>query len=182
MIVDSATLQPPPPALPPSEILAENLPRAWTDGTATGATIAAQLSEKAGKPLPWVTVRTAIDGALRMRIVERAVDSGAWPCDAMGAANLKLTLPTKSPVVKPAEPSPPVLVPRPGLRIASAEVDIGQFQDLADQLSEIKKAAAGFDLKLHVRIEVSGAKPVPDQVVERINELLGQVSNSIKLQ
>jgi hypothetical protein len=135
------------------------------------------LSERVGKPLPWSVVKNAIEGALRTRVLERAVDSGPWPCDGSGAATLKLILPGKPPPPPPPPPTPP-----PGVRMAEAEVDIGEFQDLADQLGEVKKAAAGFELKLHVRIELSGAKPVPSEIVRKINQLLGQISESISLQ
>ena len=45
---------------------------------------------KAGKPLPWATVRAAIDGACQGRLLERTEDSGPWPCDYAGAAKVKL--------------------------------------------------------------------------------------------
>jgi hypothetical protein len=177
LITDASTLQVPPTPVSPMELLPERLPAAWNNGTATGQGIAMALSERAGKPLPWPVVKNAIEGALRTRILERAVDSGPWPCDGSGAALLKLTLPGKPPL-------PPPLLPPPlpaGVRMAAADMDIGQFQDLADQLGEVKKAAAGFDLKLHVQIELSGGKSVPQAVVDRINALLEQVSSSLKV-
>ncbi|HTU92503.1 MAG TPA: hypothetical protein VMF69_20650 [Gemmataceae bacterium] len=134
------------------------------------------MSERAGKALPWPVAKNAIEGASRTRILERAVDSGPWPRDGSGAALLKLTLPGKPPIAPP--PLPPPLPA--GVRMAAADMDIGQFQDLADQLGEVKRAAAGFDLKLHVQIELSGGKPVPQAVVDRINELLERVSSSLK--
>jgi hypothetical protein len=117
-------------------------------------------------------VQQAIEGGLRTRMLERAVDSGPWPCDVTGAATLRLTLPGKP-------PPPPQL---PGVRVADADLDIGQFQDLADQLGEVKKASAGFELKLHVRIELSGGKPVPPEVVDKVNKVLERVSDAIRLQ
>src|SRR5262249_14505845 len=125
----------------------------------------------------WLVVKNAIDGALRTRLLERAVDSGPWPCDASGAGHVKLTLPGRPPDIE----LPPI-VTKTGVRVAAADLEIGEFQDLAEQLGEIKKAAAGFELKLHVRIELSGTKPVPQEVVDRINERLRQVSDAIKLQ
>jgi hypothetical protein len=182
LVTDSAVLQTPPTPVPPTDLLPEKLAVAWVDGMATGQAIASALSERAGKTLPWPVVRNAIEGALRTRMLERTVDSCPWPCKAAGAAHLKLTLPGKPVGVKVPEVVQTVTVTRPGVRVAAADLEIGQFQDLADQLGEVKRAAAGFELKLHVRIELSGTKPVPAEVVDRINELLGQVSDIIKLE
>jgi hypothetical protein len=61
------------------------------------------LSKKLGKNLPWPTVRDAIDGALRARLLERSVDSGAWPGEFTGAEVVKLQIPK----VSPPPPPPP---------------------------------------------------------------------------
>ena len=53
----SARLCAPPAVIAPAEILPENLPNAWKDGNASGLSIATALSVKAGKTLPWKTVR-----------------------------------------------------------------------------------------------------------------------------
>jgi hypothetical protein len=177
LITESSQLQAPPPPVSPAELLPEKLAAAWNNGTATGQSIADSLSVQAGKTLPWPVVKNAIEGALRTRMLERAVDSGLWPCDGSGAATLKLTLPGTPP--PPPPPPPPITLP--GVRVAEADMDIGQFQDLADQLGDVKKAAAGFDLKLHVRIELSGARPVPSEVVNKINQLLEKISDSISM-
>lgn len=179
VLTEKATLRRPPPPIPPAEILPDRLPRAWKEEMTTGLSVLMALSQKAGQTLPWPIVRSAVEAALRTRLIERAVDSGPWPCDVAGAAGLRFRLPDKVPVDIPESPRLPE---RPGVRVAAADLDIGQFQDLADQLSEIKKAAVGFELKLHVRIEVNGTRPVPPEVVERINSLLSQVANEIRLQ
>jgi Protein of unknown function (DUF499) len=180
LITDTASLRAPPAPVSPADLLPDKLPAAWKNDTTTGQAVAAALSGIVGKPLPWLVVRNAIDGALRTRMLERAVESGPWPCDGAGAAHLKLALPGKPVTVKLPDVEPPV-VTRPGVRVAVADVDIGQFQDLADQLGEVKKAAAGFDLKLQVRIELSGAKPVPPAIVDRLNNLLRVISKDLIL-
>ena len=77
---------------------------AWTGETTTASAIADALSVKAGKPLPWATVRAAIDGAFQGRLLERTVDSGPWPCDYAGAAKVMLK-PRSSPAA-PAAATP----------------------------------------------------------------------------
>ena len=56
----------------------------------TAHAITEALSAKAGKPLPWSTVRAAIDGAFQGRLLERTVESGPWPCDFAGAKQVKV--------------------------------------------------------------------------------------------
>ena len=63
LLSDDARLQPPPAPIPATDVLASNLADAWTGETTTALAIADALSVKAGKPLPWATVRAAIDGA-----------------------------------------------------------------------------------------------------------------------
>ena len=90
LLSDEARLQPPPTPIAATDVLPANLPDAWTGGTSTALAIADALSVKAGKPLPWATVRAAIDGACQGRYLERTEDSGPWPCDYAGAAKVML--------------------------------------------------------------------------------------------
>ena len=177
LITDNSTLQAPLAPVSPVELLPEKLAAVWNNGTATGQGIAAALSERAGKPLPWLVVKNAIEEGLADADAGASRGQRTVAVDGSGTAALKLTLPGKP-------PSPPPLLPPPsppGARSASADLDMGQFQDLVDQLGEFKKAAAGFDLKLHVQIELRGGKPVPQAVVDRINELLARISSSLKV-
>jgi hypothetical protein len=57
------------------------VPAAWSGEATTTAALADTLSVKAGKPLPWNTVKAALNGAFQTRLLERAVDSRPWPCD-----------------------------------------------------------------------------------------------------
>ncbi len=80
VLSDNAYLQAPPQPVPVKDILPENLPEAWSGETTTALEISHALSTKVGKMLPWITVREAIDGAFRSRLIERTDDSGGWPC------------------------------------------------------------------------------------------------------
>src|SRR5207247_9926652 len=78
------TVQAPPPALAPKDVIRDNLPEAWSGGNETTAReIAEALSTKVGKVLPWLIVRDALTAAFNARFVDRA--SGQWPCDYAGA-------------------------------------------------------------------------------------------------
>ena len=181
LLSDEARLQPPPSPIPATDVLASNLSDAWTGGTTTALAIADALSVKAGKPLPWATVRAAIDGACQGRYLERTEDSGPWPCDYAGAGQVRFRVPSK--VIRKIVPTPTPTTPPPGILVASAYLKPGEIQDLADQIGEVGNAAAGYDMKVQVRIEVgSEGKRPPEDVIARINAKLGEVSKSLKLE
>jgi hypothetical protein len=90
---------------------------------------------------------------------------------------VRLTLPGKPPVIKP-----PVIEKRPGVVMAEADLNIAQVQDLAEQVGELARVAVGHELRMHFRIEVGEGKPLPRELIDRLNELLGQVSEDLRLE
>lgn len=175
LLSDDAVLQAPPAPISPLDVLPGVLDVAWSDNRTTALTIAAALSRRAGKNLPWATIRDAIDGALRGRYLVLTADSAQWPCEYAGAQHVRLTIPAEGP--RPPEP------PRPtGVFIAEAELTTGQIQDLADQIGEVVRAAAGHDLRFRVRVQVGdGAKPIPKDVVAELSGLLTQIVKDLQL-
>ncbi|MBI4318932.1 MAG: hypothetical protein HY675_10605 [Chloroflexi bacterium] len=178
LLADEAILQAPPRAISALEVASEALPEAWKGNITTALEIAVALSNKLGKNLPWATVRDAIDGAIRARLLERTIDSGPWPCDYAGARLVKLQVPS---VVVPPPPPPPIV--RAGVKMAEADLETGEIQDLADNVAAIKTAAtaAGCTIKFRVMIELSGKEAVPDNVVEKVNEVLAEISSKLRL-
>jgi hypothetical protein len=175
ILTEDSVLQPPPEPIPAPELLPEKLKESWSGETTTALAIVTALSKKAGKTLPWVTIHNAIDGALKARFLELTIDSGSWPSGFASAQNVKLRLPREKP------PTPRTPEPKPGLLIAESYLEPNQIQDLADQIPEITKAAAGQDLKYYVRIELKGEKKDKEKVVKEINDLLKDVSEDLKL-
>lgn len=173
LLTDEATLQAPPAPISTMDLLPERLPEAWSDGATTAIAISAALSRRAGKVLPWLSVREAIDGAFRARLLERTVDSGPWPCELTGAPAVKLRL--------PVEPPPPPPPPLGGAFVAEADLRPGQIQDLAEVVADLTRAAAGHDLKFHLRIELGGEEPPPDKAVQEVNKILKPISEGIQL-
>jgi hypothetical protein len=177
LLATGTTLQAPPAPLPPSDLLPAQVPAAWSGEATTATALADALSAKAGKPLPWNTVRAALNGAFQTRLLERAVDSGPWPCDRAGASSVRVQLPGKYP------PPPPPPLPRPpGVLVAQADLRPNQLQDLTDQLGELARAAIDHDLKFHLRIELGGATPPSAELVERLNKLLAEVAEGLRFQ
>jgi hypothetical protein len=182
VISDDARLRPPPAAIPVAAVLPDQLTDAWRDGATTAADVASGLSVKAGRTLPWPCVRAAIDSALRARVLERAVDSGPWPCEFAGASAVRLCLPGKTPAVQPPVVVPPAIQKRPGVVVAEADLKPAQVQDLAEQVGELAKVAVGYEIKMRFRMEVGGAKSPPADLVERLNKILAEVAKELELQ
>lgn len=177
---ESSVLQAPPDPIPPLDIIPDNLPSAWSNNASTALTIASALSSVKGKNLPWVTVRRAIDDALRMRLIERAENSGPWPCELADAAKVTLRIPSEValPVEPPAPPTPPV---PPGMVVAESNLRPDEIQNLAEVMGDMLKATAGLELKFKLRIELSGDGEVPDETISKVNEVLKNVADGLQL-
>ena len=175
----AATLRPPPARIPVDEIMAESIPEAWQDGATNALAVAAALSTRHGVTLPWTAVRAVIEDAIRARWVELGAESAAWPCDLAGARHVVLTIP-------PAKPPDrgggwPPAAHRPGVLTAEAVLQANGIQDLADQIPAIARAAVGHDLKFNLRVELGGEGPAAAEAVAKINELLSEVSDDLRL-
>ncbi len=134
---------------------------------------------RAGRTLPWASVRTAIEAALQGRLLDRAEDSGAWPCDYADARQVKLKAHRGKVIDDGGKPKDE---PAPGVWVASAQLKTSQLQELADQIGSISNAAVGHDLKVIVRIEVGGeGKRPPDDVIAAINGKLKEISPELEL-
>jgi len=71
---------------------------------------------------------------------------------------------------------------RPNVLVAEAELRPSEIQDLAEQLSEIRKAAGAAELKFRLRFELDGGKTSPQQdAVEKLNSLLAKISQGLSL-
>ena len=176
----AATLRPPPARIPVDEMMAESIPEAWQDGRTNGLAVATALSTKHGVTLPWPTVRAVIDDAVRAHWIEIGGEGAPWPCDFAGARQVVLMVPAHDKLGDGGR-KPHVTNPS-GLLTAEAVLEANGIQDLADQIPEITKAAIGNDLKFSVRVELGGKGPPSAEAVEKINELLAEVSDTLRLQ
>jgi hypothetical protein len=180
LLTEDAVLQAPPAPLSPAEVLPENVGEAWQGEVTTALALSVALGKKFGKPLPWTIIRTAITGALNMRLIERTTDSGQWPCDLAGAAAVKFRLPSHVGGVPGGFTPPSPTTSQAGL-FAQAELTPSQIQDLADVIGDLKKAAAGKDLRFTLRIEFAVTEKPSDEIVAKLNEVLQGVSGELKL-
>ena len=76
------------------------------------------------------------------------------------------------------DPDPPI---PSGVLVATADLEAHGIQDLAEQIPEITKAAVGTDLNFNIRVEFGGETPPDPDTVKKINALLAEVSENLKL-
>ncbi|MEK6675065.1 MAG: DUF499 domain-containing protein [Planctomycetota bacterium] len=171
VLAPSATLRVPPALISAPAILPENLPNAWKDGGTTAISIATALSHQAGHTLPWKTVCDVIGGSLQARFIALADESAPWPCD-LSAANtvkIKVTAAGTGGGTGGGGPTPP------NVRVAEADFEPSQMQDLGDLIPELLevKAKARIAMRFHVRLEVGDRNARPaDDVIAEINRIL----------
>ena len=130
------------------------------------------MSTSRAQTLPWIVVRNALDDAFRLGLLERTIDSKDWPTDLGGAAAVKIRVSKRG-----AAPAPGVY----GAKVAEAELETNEIQDLADQVGEIKKAAAGQRLRFRVAVELGEAGATPQGILDAVNALLAKVKKGWKL-
>ena len=168
LLTPGCTLLPPPAHLSPMDVLPARLPEAWQSETTSAVAIAAALSGKYGKPMPWWMVREAMDGAFQTHYLERTVDSRPWPCDYGDAQWIKVRVPEFPP---PPSPPPP---PPADEWVAEADLQPSQIQDLAEGMGDLLGAAAGSEIKFRLRVELD--KNASQQVKQSVNSALEGIS------
>jgi hypothetical protein len=102
-----------------------------------------------------------------------------WACSCVrrsGMIACTISLSLSGDISPPPPPPPP-----PGTRIAEADLNLNQIQDLADLSGDIQSALVGYDLRLHLKIEISGKEPLTEETLERIQKLLKDVSEELIL-
>ena len=78
----------PPESIHGADLAPQALPEAWADEKATAHSLAEALSARRGYRVPWVLLQVGVDEALRLRLFERAADSGPWPCSPVAAGEV----------------------------------------------------------------------------------------------
>ncbi|MBP9024746.1 MAG: ATP-binding protein [Phycisphaerae bacterium] len=182
----SATLRVPPTSISAASILPENLPNAWQDGATTAMAIATALSQQAGLTLPWKTIRDVIGGSLQARFITLADDSAAWPCELSAASGVKIRVAAAGGGGTGGGGGGETGGGgrKPGVRVAAADFEPSQMQDLGDLIPALLevKAKAKVGMKFHVRLEVGdGSTPPGEEVVNDINGLLADLGNDFRV-
>lgn len=183
VLAPSARLRTPPALISATAIMPENLPTAWKDGCTTALSIATALSQQAGNTLPWKTVRDVIGGSIQARFITLADDSAPWPCDLSGANTIKIKVAAAGTGsgaggTGGSGPTPP------NVRVAAAELEPSQMQDLGDLIPALLeiKAKANVVIKFYVRIDIGDGTTRPsDEVISDINDLFEELGNDFRV-
>jgi len=170
---EHAELYPPPAPISTSDLLPAQLSSAWSGEDTTAHLLHGALSAKAGKALPWMPVRQVLEDGFRLGLFERTLESGPWPCDLGGASAVKMRL------VKGGAKETPVTAY--GAKTATAELETHEVQDLADQIDELRQVTAGHALHIKVTVEFGEAGKVEQDVVDRVNAILGKIKTGWKV-
>jgi Protein of unknown function (DUF499) len=177
----SANLAAPPAVIPAVEILPENLPAAWKGGETTALAISSALSHKAGKVLPWKTVRDALGGSLQARFTELTEGSAKWPCEVHAAGTIRLKVVTSSGT---GDGGGTGVVTRSKVLTADAYLEPAQIQDLAEVVPQLLdvKAKSKIPIRFRFQVEVGdGTTTPPASVTAEVTKILGEVNGELQL-
>jgi len=180
VLTADAKLHEPPPVFTAAELLPQNLPDAWKDEKATALAISTALSQKAGKTLPWKTIRDVITGAINARFIALADSAATWPCEFSSAGAVEFEV--YSGGARPGGGSGPA--PSPNVLVAVADLEPSEIQDLADAIPQLLdiKAQSNLPLRFNVHVHVGDGSAVPPQErVTEINSVLETIRDGWKL-
>lgn len=164
----AAKVHPPPDRVEPRHLTEEQLPTAWADRRTNGLALTQALCQKRASPVPWGMVREGIGDAVQARWLELVKDSGPIDCTYDQAAQVVLEKPRVG--KKPTHSS---------VKHAPATLDVGQVQDLADRVPDLLGAVGAAELRFEVSVSTTGE--LADEAREKINEILAEVAEDLKL-
>jgi hypothetical protein len=180
----SATLAAPPAVIPAAEILPENLPDAWKEGETTALAVSTALSQKAGKVLPWKTVRDAVGGSLQARFAELVDGSAKWPCELHAAGTVRLKVAASGGGGPGGTGGAGGGATASKVLSASAYLEPSQIQDLADLMPRLLEIKAKSKVPIQFRIQVDvgdGKTAPPKNVAADVTEVLSEISGELQL-
>lgn len=183
VLTPAAKLSAPPAIIPAAEILPENLPSAWQNEETNGLSVATALSHKAGKVLPWKTVRDVIHGAIQARFAELVDGSGVWPCEFAAAKSLRLKVAAVEKGGGAGGFDPGGAGARRKL-VAVAAFEPAEIQDLADAVPKLLelKAKSKVPIQFQVRIELGDGRELPPaRLADELNKVLGTVKDGLQV-
>jgi hypothetical protein len=137
---------------------------------------------------------SVIKAEAQARIQETAVTTEAllpggpydlWRADA-NAIHVRLSLPRgRPPQPTPGSASPTVreIAPvTPGTLVAEADMQDYELQGLAEQASNLTRETVDLNLRFHLRVELSPTAQISDATLTKVNEIMAEVSEKLKLE
>jgi hypothetical protein len=159
-------------------ILEANVPSAWKEGKGTVAGILAQLSVQRGRPVPWILVKDAVDGAIRARLVELDTTSVPWPCDPSAAA--KVVLKTISGGGAGGSGGGNGYAMNDKGVTYRATLQPNELPDLADALTSIMELQAKYGIKIrfNLAVEVTSENDIKPEATTELHRKLDEISKA----
>jgi len=141
------------------------------------AGILAQLSVQRGRPVPWILVKDAVDGAIRARLVELDTTSVPWPCDPSAAA--KVVLKTISGGAAGGGGGNGYAMNDKGVTY-HATLQPNELQDLADALTSIMELQAKYGIKIrfNLAVEVTSEGDIKPEATTELHRKLDEISKA----
>ena len=184
ILTPAAKLSAPPAVIAAAEILPENLPDAWQNDETNGLAIATALSQKAGKVLPWKTIRDVIHGAISARFSERLDGSGTLPSDFSAAKSVRLKVAAGGSGGGGFGGGGEGGGGPKKLLTASAYLEPSQVQDLGDKMDELLriKAKSKVPIRFQIRVELGDGQTLPaKEVSAEVGQVLAEISEELHL-
>ncbi|GHV50881.1 hypothetical protein FACS1894168_2560 [Deltaproteobacteria bacterium] len=176
---ENASLYAPPNAIAPMELLPAGIGYAWQNDAATVEAVAAALSQKVGKTLPWKTIKDAVDDALRLRFVSIDPLSPTWPCSSAEASKVRL-LQKQEPLglAEPPAPYGSSSLP-PTMRAFRSTISLNQLQDAGDIVPELLRIQQTWNTQVTVDISFTIGKEdaaATEDALQALKAALNKVS------
>ena len=171
-LTDASMLTAKPNSLPADALLPSSLAAGWNgQSETTAAALWNALIAQQGEPVAWSVFRRGMIAATSSRSLQTTPSSQPVEnSQASQAPQIRLT-PVNAPGEKPPSPVPMF----PSQHVATAPVSVDQLQDLADRVSELTAAAAGYGLTFQITVEL-GVDAVPgEDVLAKINAILSDI-------
>jgi hypothetical protein len=182
LLTDGADLQAPPAPINAISLLPDALPGGWQNGRTTALSLAAALSQREGRTLPWTSVRSVLDSAFRMRLLERVTDTG-WPCDYAGAGAVTIRVPAVAGTPSTEATRDVAAAVSPDTRTTpELSLNAAELQDLVDVLPQLLRASAGHDVTFGLRVLLKGTERPSDDLARAISALLASVKQGFEVQ
>jgi hypothetical protein len=185
VLTPAAKLAVPPAIIPAAEILPENLPTAWQNDETTALAVATGLSQKAGKVLPWKTVRDVITDSLQARFTELVEGSGIWPCEFHAAQSIRLKVATSGGTWTGGTGFDTGTGGPNKKLVGVAPFEPAEMQNLGDVVPKLLelKAKSKVPIQFQVRIELGdGTDLPPASLAEQLNKILATVKEGFRVQ
>ena len=69
-----------------------------------------------------------------------------------------------------------------GILVVKVPLLEDEIQNLSDTIGDLTKTAVGLNLQFRLRVELGPVSQVPDETIAKINELLREVSDKLRLE